>query len=254
LNIKQGDKFSIKEQDGGILLEKFATIELDLWEFKRDILEFLLKESCEKDISVNEVISNIMEKVIESDNRKKSLDTVTVNLSSIADDSPYYFPRYPDIIGSWNADDTNPNYGVPNPDYVDSFDLPTYFPPSNPEDILAESQQTDEYGFKMNYDVVDFVKWTPRDRRTKLDDKVENEFGKIIYKIPVYELEWEADGWWYIVEKDDKRFVVVTDHGHPMEGKKQNLENKIHEYKDLIQRTEKAILLLNWKKRLIYDQ
>jgi len=91
LNIKQGDKFSIKEQDNGILLEKFATIELDLWEFKRDILEFLLKESCEKDISVNEVISNIMEKVIENDNRQKSLDTVTVNLSSIADDSSYHF-------------------------------------------------------------------------------------------------------------------------------------------------------------------
>ena len=65
LNIKQGDKFSIKERDGEILLEKFATIELDLWEFKRGILEFLIQESCEKDISVNEVISNIFERIIE---------------------------------------------------------------------------------------------------------------------------------------------------------------------------------------------
>ena len=65
LNIKQGDKFSIKETDEGILLEKFSTIELDLSEFNIDILEFLIKESCDKDISVNEVISEILEKVVD---------------------------------------------------------------------------------------------------------------------------------------------------------------------------------------------
>lgn len=68
LNIKQGDKFNIKEQDGGILLEKFATIELDLSEFRRDILEFLIQESCDKDISINEVFSNIFEKIVENEN------------------------------------------------------------------------------------------------------------------------------------------------------------------------------------------
>ena len=68
LNIKQGDKFSIKEQDGGILLEKFATIELDLSEFNRDILEFLIQESCNKDISVNEVITIILDQIIKNEN------------------------------------------------------------------------------------------------------------------------------------------------------------------------------------------
>jgi hypothetical protein len=68
LNIKQGDKFSIKEQNGGILLEKFATIELDLSEFRRDVLEFLIQESCDKDISINQVFSNIFEKIIENEN------------------------------------------------------------------------------------------------------------------------------------------------------------------------------------------
>ena len=67
-NIKQGDKFSIKETDEGILLEKFSTIELDLSEFNRDILEFLIKESCDKDISINEVISNILDQVIKNEN------------------------------------------------------------------------------------------------------------------------------------------------------------------------------------------
>jgi bifunctional DNA-binding transcriptional regulator/antitoxin component of YhaV-PrlF toxin-antitoxin module len=68
LNIKQGDKFSIKETDDGILLEKFASIELDLSEFNRDILEFLIQESCDKDISINEVFSNIFDRVIKNEN------------------------------------------------------------------------------------------------------------------------------------------------------------------------------------------
>jgi len=65
LNIKQGDKFSIKETDEGILLEKFATIELNLSEFSREIMEHLIQESCDKDISINEVMSNILETFID---------------------------------------------------------------------------------------------------------------------------------------------------------------------------------------------
>ena len=65
LNIKQGDKFSIKEQDGGILLEKFATIDINLSELGRELLEFLIQESCDKDVSINEVISDLLEKGLE---------------------------------------------------------------------------------------------------------------------------------------------------------------------------------------------
>ena len=65
LNIKQGDKFSIKETDGGILLQKFTTIDFDLSEYSREILEFLIIESCNKDVSVNEVISDVLEKVVD---------------------------------------------------------------------------------------------------------------------------------------------------------------------------------------------
>jgi hypothetical protein len=65
LNVKQGDKFSIKETDAGILLEKFATVDIDLNEVDREILEFLIQESCDKDISVNQVISDLLEKDLE---------------------------------------------------------------------------------------------------------------------------------------------------------------------------------------------
>lgn len=65
LNIKQGDKFSIKETSEGILLEKFATVDIDLNEVDREILEFLIQESCEKDVSINQVISDLLEKGLE---------------------------------------------------------------------------------------------------------------------------------------------------------------------------------------------
>ena len=62
LNIKQGDKFSIKETDEGVLLQRFDTVDIDLSELDRELLEFLIQESCDKDISINEVISNLLEK------------------------------------------------------------------------------------------------------------------------------------------------------------------------------------------------
>jgi hypothetical protein len=65
LNIKQGDKFSIKESDEGILLEKFSTVDINLSELNREILEFLIQESCEKDVSINDVISDLLEKGLE---------------------------------------------------------------------------------------------------------------------------------------------------------------------------------------------
>lgn len=65
LNIKQGDKFSIRETDEGILLEKFAIVDIDLSECSREILEFLIQDSCDKDVSVNEVISEVLEKGLE---------------------------------------------------------------------------------------------------------------------------------------------------------------------------------------------
>ena len=39
------------------------------------------------------------------------------------------FPPYPNILGSWD----------PNPDHVDSTDLPTYYPPANPEDVIEDN-------------------------------------------------------------------------------------------------------------------
>ena len=65
LNVKEGDKFSWHlTEDGGIALKKFETIDINLSDFNRDVLEFIIAESCEKDISVNDVISNILEQAV----------------------------------------------------------------------------------------------------------------------------------------------------------------------------------------------
>lgn len=65
LNIKPGDKFSCKVQDDSVLLQKYSTIEIDLSEFSRETLEMLIADSVEKDISINEVIENILETHLE---------------------------------------------------------------------------------------------------------------------------------------------------------------------------------------------
>ena len=68
LNINEGDKFSIKECDNGILLQKFEKLELDISEWDRSILEMLISDSCEMDISVNDLISDIISKFIKNEN------------------------------------------------------------------------------------------------------------------------------------------------------------------------------------------
>jgi hypothetical protein len=67
LNIEPGQKFTCELKDGGIQLTPFAKIELEIGDWSREILEFLIKESCEKDISVNEIINNLLNNLIKNE-------------------------------------------------------------------------------------------------------------------------------------------------------------------------------------------
>lgn len=53
--------------------EKYSEIELNLAEFDREILEYIIKLSCEKDISVNKVIENILTNYINSQNETRNV-------------------------------------------------------------------------------------------------------------------------------------------------------------------------------------
>ena len=68
LNISAGDKFSWEEHpEGGFLLKKFETIDIDLEEMPREVLEFLIAESIERDITINDIINEIIEKIIDEE-------------------------------------------------------------------------------------------------------------------------------------------------------------------------------------------
>jgi hypothetical protein len=66
LNIEEGDTLSWKITDEGVLLQKYVNIDIDLSELSRDTLEMLIRDSCERDISVNEVICNCIENQIKT--------------------------------------------------------------------------------------------------------------------------------------------------------------------------------------------
>ena len=68
LEIKEGDKFSIEEcKDGGLLLKKYQKLELDLSEFSREHLEHLVKQSCDNDVSVNEIFEDSIKTFLKLD-------------------------------------------------------------------------------------------------------------------------------------------------------------------------------------------
>jgi len=64
LGIENGDKFTIEEKDGAILLKKYEKVEIDLEAFSKDDLIQLIKISVEKDISVNQVIIDTLSELI----------------------------------------------------------------------------------------------------------------------------------------------------------------------------------------------
>lgn len=71
---EENQKLSIKvdEKTGQITLEPFVKMDIDIGEWDREILEFLIAESCERDISVNEVINETLIKSLNIYGKLKS--------------------------------------------------------------------------------------------------------------------------------------------------------------------------------------
>ena len=64
LDIKPGDKYSCKIQNGGLSLEKYQPVEINISEFDREVLEFLVETSIQEQITVEEVIENTLKEAI----------------------------------------------------------------------------------------------------------------------------------------------------------------------------------------------
>ena len=67
-NMEKGQKFSCKIEEGSLILEPFVKVELEIGNWDREVLLMLIEESCKRDVSVNEVINDLLEKVIEDGN------------------------------------------------------------------------------------------------------------------------------------------------------------------------------------------
>lgn len=65
LGWQEGDKFSWKVEDGSVKLTKYANLELDMTDWPVELLHRLIKDSIEQDVSINELIIEILTKQIE---------------------------------------------------------------------------------------------------------------------------------------------------------------------------------------------
>lgn len=63
---EEGQKLSLKfdEETKAITLEPFVKMNIDIGEWDREILEYLVGESCDRDVPVNEIINESLEKMI----------------------------------------------------------------------------------------------------------------------------------------------------------------------------------------------
>ena len=64
-NMEKGQKFSCKIEEGSLILEPFVKMEINIDDWDREVLLMLIQDSCEQDVSVNQVINDLLEKVIE---------------------------------------------------------------------------------------------------------------------------------------------------------------------------------------------
>ena len=75
LNMKPGDKFEVKHhEDGSIELRPYVKLELDIEEWPREVLEMIVKESCEQDISANDIISNMLKEGLKNFEKESNED------------------------------------------------------------------------------------------------------------------------------------------------------------------------------------
>ena len=79
---------------------------------------------------------------------------------------------------------------------------------------------------------------------TKMDKKIIEAHGRIIYEFEVLHTAWELDYKGWVVESSGVRKLILTNHGVTYVAKKSDLKKKIQEYNKTIKGTEKALKLL----------
>jgi hypothetical protein len=139
---------------------------------------------------------------------------------------------------------------LPNSNYVDSSDLPEYYPTY--PNIISSWDDFDKNTMKdwVEFNQTDKIPPYPRHDEISLEHlnltekKIEKEFGKIVSKFKILTHEWEMDGYGYIVNVKDDKKIIVTNHGKPMVVDRNYLNDIISGYKERIQETQRALFLI----------
>jgi hypothetical protein len=63
---------SVDEETGAITIKPWVKMEIEMEDWPKELMLFLIQESCEKDISINEVISNVLEQSLKNYDKFKS--------------------------------------------------------------------------------------------------------------------------------------------------------------------------------------
>ncbi len=74
LGWEENQKLSINvnEETGAITIKPWVKMEIEMEDWPKELMLFIIQESCEKDISVNEVITNILEESLKNYDKFKS--------------------------------------------------------------------------------------------------------------------------------------------------------------------------------------
>jgi bifunctional DNA-binding transcriptional regulator/antitoxin component of YhaV-PrlF toxin-antitoxin module len=79
LGIKEGDKFSYEEHDGGFLLRKYESIEIDFSDFSKETLQFLITYSVDNNLTIEEAIEKILTDYFKNNSLDAQQDSDTIN-------------------------------------------------------------------------------------------------------------------------------------------------------------------------------
>lgn len=77
--------------------------------------------------------------------------------------------------------------------------------------------------------------------------KIDNIEYEVVYEFPVLYEAWECDYKGYVVKKNNKNKLVLSSHGRLYFAKNNELETKIKEYKNAIEKSKKGL-------QLVYNQ
>lgn len=66
LGLKEGDKFDWEIKEDGVFLKKWVPVDLEINDWSKETLLFLIQESLEKNLPVNEVLVGILDQILKN--------------------------------------------------------------------------------------------------------------------------------------------------------------------------------------------